>query len=192
MFDAAHELICGVTTSPAGTCAGTDDNQRSSRAKTAVVVGLTLDHFLGRDRAAMAEQIGLGLIPDEVLAGYLGHADILAALYDRSGSPLWIGRVRRNATAMQRIALVLRDKACVRCGVHHSTCEVHHLMPWNAPGKGETNLDELVLLCGPCHRALHADNHTLVKRPNGTWITRPATPAETPPKQRDRNDPQRE
>lgn len=205
MFDAAYELLCGATTTPSsitqtprnatdgsGQTGSRSARARAGRSKPTVVVGLTLDHLLGIDPAAMAEQIGLGLIPDTVLADYLGHADIIAALFDRDGSPLWMARSTRHATLMQRYALIVRDKGCVRCGAHHTTCDAHHLMPWNAPAKGETNLDEMALLCGSCHRSLHAANHTLFRSPNGTWKTRPATPNETPPQPRSRNDPRRE
>jgi 5-methylcytosine-specific restriction endonuclease McrA len=93
---------------------------------------------------------------------------------------------------MQRYALIIRDKGCVQCGAPHAGCEVHHLMPWNAPDKGETNLDKLALLCGRCHRTLHNNNHTLFQDATGTWNTRPATPNETPPASSERNHPRRE
>lgn len=130
--------------------------------------------------AALDEQIGLGLIPDSVLADYLEHADVLGVLYDRNGEPLWIGRARRHASLMQRYALIARDKACVLCGADHQHCEVHHRLPWNSPGKGQTNLNELVMLCGPCHRQVHADLRTIYQDTSGTWRTRPAAPDEIP------------
>ncbi len=195
MFDAAHELLCGVTTTPTSLIATprhAPDGAGGARTRAAIVIGLTLDQYLGRDPAAMAEQIGLGLIPDNVLADYLEHADILAALYDHNGNPLWLGRTKRHATLMQRYALIMRDKGCVQCATDHTNCEVHHRNPWNAPIKGQTNLDELVLLCGPCHRTLHNNNHTLYQHTNRTWKTRPATPQETPPQPTTRNHPQHE
>jgi hypothetical protein len=194
MFDAAHELLCGVTTSATGLSPKPrhDTDAGGTRSKATIVVGLTLDQYLGIDPAALAEQIGLGLIPDTVLADYLEHADIIGALYDHNGSPLWIGRARRHASLMQRYALIVRDKGCVQCSAPHATCEVHHLTPWNAPAKGQTNLDELALLCGRCHRTLHNNNQTLFQDTTGTWKTRPATPNETPPQHSDRNHPKRE
>ncbi len=199
MFDAAHELLCGITTTPAGMSPtprhDSDNHGRGggTRSKATIVVGLTLDQYLGIDPAALAEQIGLGLIPDTVLADYLEHADIIGALYDHNGSPLWIGRAKRHATLMQRYALIVRDKGCTQCGAPHASCEVHHLTPWNASAKGETNLDQLALLCGPCHRTLHNNNQTLFQdSTTGTWKTRPATPQETPPQRSGRNHPQRE
>ena len=128
-----------------------------------------------------------------MLADYLDHADIIAALFDRKGQPLWLGRANRHATVIQRYAMILRDKACVKCGAPHPDCDVHHLMPWNAPGKGRTDLDQLALLCHSCHRALHADNLTLYRDRAGVWRTRTATPNETPPRpSHTHNRPQRE
>lgn len=209
-FDAAHELLCGVTTTPTGTinqprCASPDaesngatggrdgadgDNTTSGQtspharvrpARPQIFVGLTLDKLVWNDPAAMAEQIGLGLIPDSVLADYLAHGDIIATLYDRHGQPLWLQRLKRNASMFQRFALIARDKGCVRCGAPHQQCEAHHLLPWEASARGETNLDNLALLCGSCHRQLHADNLTLFQDNDRKWRTRPALPHETPP-----------
>lgn len=211
LFDAAYEIICGVTTfatrtvyKPRGdghnsTPAGSDPiddcriaNDQGGKdpivsrrvtppKRPQIVIGLTLDHFLGKDASAVAEQIGLGAIPDSVLASYAEYADILAALYDRNGQPLFLARLHRHATETQRMALILRDRACVLCGASHTRCQVHHTMPWNAPGQGFTDLDQLVLLCGPCHNRLHADNQTVFRDRAGTWRTRPATAYETPP-----------
>ncbi len=189
-LDAAYELICGVTTTPSGTIHQPRGGGKRGSGRPQIFVTMTLDKYLGLDPAAMAEQIGLGLLPDTVLAEYLEHADIIGALYDQNGQPLWLGRTKRHATLMQRYALIARDKACVKCGADHHDCEIHHLMPWSAPGNGQTNLNELVLLCGPCHRRLHADNHTLYQDHNNVWRTRPATPNETPPQRVDY--PQRE
>ena len=89
MFDAAHQLICSTPGNALATTTG----------RPQVVIGVTLDHLIGNDPARLAEQVGLGLIPDSVLARYLGHSDILAALYDQTGQPLWLGRTRRHAAS---------------------------------------------------------------------------------------------
>jgi len=180
--DAAYELICNVTTTSTGvTHTPRHADGQAKPGPPQIFIGMTLDHYLGRDPAAVATQIGLGAIADTVLFEYLEHADILGVLYDKNGQPLWLGRARRDASLMQRYALVLRDKGCVRCGADHGRCVVHHTMPWNAPAKGTTDLDLLALLCTPCHTQLHADNQTLFRDGRGIWRTRPALPHETPP-----------
>ena len=171
MFDAAHQLICGAPGSALAT----------TTARPQVVIGVSLDHLVGNDPAGLAEQVGLGPIPDSVLARYLGHGDILAALYDQTGQPLWLGRARRHASLIQRYALILRDKGCVLCSAEHQRCDAHHLTPWNAPAKGTTDLDQLVLLCPRCHHQLHGENQTLYRDLRRRWRARPATATETPP-----------
>ena len=208
-YDAAYELLSGLHTRPDGSTrsirsdaeptrgdtasrgdrAGATGNKRhtprattTAPARPTIVVGLTVDKLTGRSNE-LATQIGLGHIPDSVLADYATDADIIAALFDRAGTQLWQARLTRHATAAQYIALVLRDQGCVRCGASHTRCHAHHLTPWNAPAKGETNLDNLALLCPTCHHELHALNLTLYRAPTtGHWQTRPATPHETPPK----------
>lgn len=180
--DAAYELICDVTTTGSGVRFTPRHSETSANpGRPQVFIGLTLDHYLGQDPAAVATQIGLGVIPESVLLDYLEHADIMGVLYDKNGQPLWLGRARRHASLMQRYALIVRDKGCVTCGADHHRCAAHHLLPWNAPAKGETDLDKLALLCPHCHNELHANNQTLFKDRTGIWRTRPALPHESPP-----------
>ena len=181
--DAAYELICNVTTTAASvkTTPRDDLGTTAKPGRPQIFVGITLDHFLGRDPKAVATQIGLGAIPESVLHDYLEHADILGVLYDKNGEPLWLARSRRHASLMQRYALILRDKGCVKCGADHQRCEVHHTMPWNAPAKGRTDLDVLVLLCTQCHTELHTNNQMLYHDGQRIWRTRPALPHESPP-----------
>ena len=143
------ELLCGVTVSPDGsTKPVAEASGRGAREATRprIVVSMTVDKLCGRDPAAMATQIGLGLIPDSVLADYAAHAEIVAALFDTSGEQLWQSRLKRHATGSQRIALVIRDRGCVLCGASHTECEAHHVMPWHTAGKGRTDIDQLALL----------------------------------------------
>lgn len=195
LFDAAHELICNVTTTATGVSRTPRYGEGTAApSRPQIFVGITIDQYLGLDPEAAATQIGLGQIPDSVLAEYLEHADILGVLYDRNGQPLWLGRAKRHATIMQRDALILRDKHCVLCGADHRRCDAHHVMPWSAPGKGQTDLDQLVLLCRPCHRQLHADTRTIYQDDKGQWRTRPASRHETPAMHpaNDRNQPRQE
>jgi hypothetical protein len=166
LFDAAVEFFDGTA---------------SGGSKPVVVVSIGLDD-LG---TTPATQHGTGPISDDLFARYVAGSPIHAMFTNSNGQPLWLGRTRRHATAAQFLALAVRDGGCVRCGVSPQRCEVHHVMPWNAPGKGRTDIDQLALLCGPCHRELHQNRLTLYRQtgPDGKpiWHTRPATPQETPP-----------
>jgi len=48
------------------------------------------------------------------------------------------------------------DKGCVLCLADISECEAHHLIPWNAPDKGQTNIDEMAMVCTDRHHFIHA------------------------------------
>jgi hypothetical protein len=157
------------------------DRTASGGSKPAVVVSIPLDN-LGNTPAT---QHGTGPISDELFTRYVAGSPIYALFTDSAGRPLWLGRTRRHATVAQFLALAVRDRGCVRCGASPQRCEAHHVVPWNAPAKGRTDIDQLALLCGPCHRELHQQQLTLYRQtgPNGrtVWHARPATPHETPP-----------
>ena len=144
----------------------------------------------GRTASINAHLVGVGTLPDSDLARLLCDCAISLMTTDRSGQPLSLSRSQRTATPAQRLALLARDHSCVLCGSHHQHCEAHHLVPFNSPAKGQTNIDNLALVCGPCHRLLHDRHLTLERRsvPEGAdrgptsgtvWVTRPATPSET-------------
>ena len=97
---------------------------------------------------------GTPLAADEFLQLAL-EAEILPALFDTDGQPLWLGRAYRDATTAQRIALAVRDKGCVGCGMANSFCEPHHIDYWD--NGGPTDIDNLCLLCGHCH---HKEIHS--------------------------------
>ena len=164
LFDAACDIILGAGGSGAG-------------GRPSAVININAN-----DPDESAEMVGVGPIADSVATEILERANIFINIHDLSGKTLWWARAKRRATLDQFIALVARDKGCVRCRAHWLRCEVHHLTPWNAPAKGETNIDELVLVCGPCHHDTHASELTIVRDANGTWTTRPATPDEIAPK----------
>ena len=181
LFDAAHDLLTGAAGNPASAGASSNCNRRTQRP-TMVFTGKLSE--ITDDPAVLAEWkaelIGTGIVPTPV-ASYFGCiSDFAAVLLDENGDPLWKGRTTRHATPGQWAALIVRDRGCVQCGAHHTRCQAHHQMPWTAPAKGKTNIDELVLLCVDCHQRLHELNHTIFKDDTGRWKTRPATWAETP------------
>ncbi|MEM7094172.1 MAG: HNH endonuclease signature motif containing protein [Actinomycetota bacterium] len=120
-------------------------------------------------------------VTDDYARKLLERAELSIMLIDATTSrPLWLGRTARNATTSQYLALVARDGGCVMCGANWVTCEAHHTIPWHSPARGETDLDNLALVCTDCHHHIHQANLTLTQQSNNTWTTRPATPNETP------------
>ncbi|MDV6305925.1 DUF222 domain-containing protein [Gordonia amicalis] len=67
---------------------------------------------------------------------------------------LGLGRKRRTPNKALIRALFLRDRCCQTPGCERTRhLHAHHVVFWSAGG--ETELDNLILLCGSCHRALH-------------------------------------
>ena len=93
------------------------------------------------------ELIGTGIVPTAVASYCRCIGEFSGMLLDEDGSVLWKGRSVRLATPVQWTALVIRDRGCVRCAAHVELCDAHHIIASGSPAKGETNIDNLVLLC---------------------------------------------
>ncbi len=85
--------------------------------------------------------------------------------------PLYVGRSARTITGAQLKALIARDRGCVVKGCHVPPpgCEGHHVEHWLHGG--QTNLDDLVLLCGGHHHDHHDREKDLPHRDGTRWIT---------------------
>lgn len=152
----------------------------SGNPRPSIVVNIPAEKLLGAD--VCAELIGSGPLPDSVLTDLLERAEVWLQITSARGQPLWLGRSSRTVNRGQLISLAVRDHGCVLCGARWNDCEAHHLLPWMAPAHGQTDIDNLALLCVGCHHRLHANRNTLVADPTtGTWHTRPARPEELPP-----------
>ncbi len=81
------------------------------------------------------------------------EAEIIPMIFNSQAQPLYVGRTRRKHTKAQKLALYKRDKRCTSCGIRASSCEVHHIVPWEQGGT--TDIDNLTLLCPTCHRQTH-------------------------------------
>jgi hypothetical protein len=79
----------------------------------------------------------------------------------RDGRTLDLGRQRRRPTTRQLKALWQRDRGCAVPGCGRTRfLHAHHVIGW-AVG-GPTNMDNLILLCGEHHRALHEGEFGIV------------------------------
>ncbi len=173
-FDAVASMLRGDSVSGGG-----------GAARPAVVVTFDGNALVNDDAAPVtATQLGTGPISGGLLNEYLARGSLSVLVQGLNGEPLWFGRARRRASASQFLALAVRDKGCVLCRAGLDRCDAHHLTPWSAPGRGQTDIDQLALLCQRCHHDLHQRNHTLYWRHlvDGCriWETRPATADETP------------
>ena len=99
---------------------------------------------------------------------------VTRVLLDQDSAVVDMGRSKRVISPKLRSALKIRDGHCQWPGCERdaSRCDGHHLVHW-AEG-GETNLDNLVLMCKRHHRMVHEGEWQLVRR-NGRVV--PVAPA---------------
>jgi len=186
MFDAFYQLVVGGAATGVKRSSGSGGGVRSM-----LHVTLTVDDAAaGEIRAATVG--GEGYLPTTVLDRY-GCGSILAGtVFSQCGEVLWHGREKRHATPAQMSTLIARDGGCVVCQADPSRCEAHHVVPWNAPGRGETNVEDMALVCTDDHHWLHEEQLTLywqlgppdpdTGERKRVWSTRPATANEVTPK----------
>ena len=99
-----------------------------------------------------------GTITPETALRILCDAEVSRVIVSGDSVPLDMGRAVRTATPAQRRALAIRDGGCAHegCDRPPEWCDVHHRKHWI--NGGETNLDDLELLCRPHHIEEHERN----------------------------------
>lgn len=96
-----------------------------------------------------------GLLPLDDALKLAENAHPVLVLFDHDGRPLHLGRLRRVASADQRLALIAAEGGCTRagCAAPASICAVHHVQEWRNGGR--TDIDSLTLVCDACHARVH-------------------------------------
>ncbi len=130
------------------------------------------------DHRALRDEIGHALLAtgDTITAAQARRlaceAKIIPLVLGSNSEPLDIGRAAYTATIHQRRALTVRDRGCAfpSCDRPAKWCQVHHIDWWSHAG--ETNIDNLILLCGHHHRLIHHTDWT-VEMINGQPVFRP-------------------
>ncbi|MDT3441467.1 DUF222 domain-containing protein [Pseudofrankia sp. BMG5.37] len=120
-----------------------------------LTVTTTIDALLGKDSAIPATT-GHGLpLSHATLERICCDAHLTHILLSQEGIPLELGRTRRLVPPSLRRALVVRDGGCTfpGCQKNAAWTDAHHIVHWLSGG--ETNLDNLALLCGFHHRVVH-------------------------------------
>jgi len=112
-------------------------------------------------------------------------AAIIPVVLGGTGEVLDVGRKRRLATPAQWVALRVRTETCEvhGCSTRADWCRAHHIRWWECGG--ETNLENLALVCERHHHLVHeggwalerTDGTTYTRRPDGTYAG-PAPPRE--------------
>lgn len=183
MYDAFHQLLTDTATTAGATPPSHPSAGSVTNVRNMMHVFITVDEADESSIRAQAPN-GEGYIPTSVLDRHGCNAMVGGTVFTRKGEVLWHGRTKRSATPSQVAALIIRDRGCVLCAADPSRCEAHHLDPFTSPNKGETNVQDMALVCADCHHWLHEELMTLYWQlgppdPHGNyprvWKTRPAT-----------------
>jgi hypothetical protein len=96
------------------------------------------------------------VVPIDVLERYRCGGRYQSLVLDASRAVLFLGREQRYANRAIRRALAARDRGCAvpGCGRPPEHCDAHHVVWWD--NLGESNVDEMALLCRHHHRMVHA------------------------------------
>ena len=90
---------------------------------TGIALVLVADYDATHEELVNARISDGAPLPGKELVRLACEADIFPAVFNARTQDLWLGRRRRCASDAQRIALMVRDKACVGCGAdanrHH-------------------------------------------------------------------------
>jgi len=142
-----------------------------ARPHLSVIVDLAT---LRLEPGSPAAQLDWGLpVAGETARRIACDAEITPIVVDAHGDPLHVGRSRRSTPTRLRKALNVRDRHCVvrGCDWPPEHCDAHHLKSWL--DGGETNLDQLVLICRPHHVKVHEEGYRLVRGPDGAVVALP-------------------
>jgi len=145
-------------------------DRRPSAAAEASVLGTDPVGRLARGHMRCEAEPGVGL-PQGILRRLGCDGLIRALVRDEGGTPLALGRRRRLPTQRLREAVYARDGGrCQYPGCAHTRwLQVHHLREWLAD-EGETDLENLTLVCARHHRLIHDEGIILSRHEDGRVV----------------------
>ena len=197
----ADALVQMATLTLEGTLAGTTaSDEGASDQPSGPTVATTHAHkiLVHVDAMALSGQGGESDYPLPTVKR-LCCSGALTPIVKSGDQILNVGRKYRVVPPRLRQALAARDRQCQFPGCHHTQfLDAHHIKHW-CDG-GETNLDNLLLLCTHHHTAMHEGGFRLHRRvggwAEGLYFTRPdgrlvegPSSAEDPREDRDVNEP---
>jgi hypothetical protein len=162
------------------------DGDRSGGERYQVVVHVDAETLAADAEGRCGLDDGQPLAP-ETARRLACDASVVELREQEDGSLLSLGRKRRTVSPALRRALVARDRGCRFPGCDRTRfVDAHHVQHW-ARG-GETNLENLVLLCRRHHRLVHERGYTLETAGDGSakfrnqyGIVIPNVPPRSPP-----------
>ncbi|MBJ7289656.1 HNH endonuclease signature motif containing protein [Williamsia sp.] len=123
-------------------------------APAQVVVTMTYEQIL--EMAGVATTMSGGLMPVVDALELAKANNLLLAVLDAQGLPMFLGRSKRLASAAQRIAMWISAGGCTfaGCTAPFSWTEAHHVTDWSKGGL--TDINELTPAC-PGHHSMVGD-----------------------------------
>jgi hypothetical protein len=145
--------------------------------------GNTADHYqvvVHADAESLTGGTGRADLPIATVQRLLCDCSLVTVVEDATGKPLDVGRKQRTVSTPLRRALWSRDRGCTFPGCRNVRyIHTHHIRHW--ADRGETNPDNLTLLCWHHHRLVHeggfgirrdANDELYFVRPDGRVIPR--------------------
>ena len=129
------------------------------------------------DPSGVAEYVDGTPLSQATLERIACGAEFVATVFGAAGETLWQGRRHRLATEAQWANLIARDGGCFCCDAEPAHCQAHHIVPWEPPGRGPTDIDNLVLVCMQTHHLLHEQGFRVVWV-DGKWSLAPPVAGE--------------
>ena len=163
------DAITALLTTPDASADACADTRRIAPVRNQMLLMATLRNGEITD----GQLIDGSPLPAAVIKRLACGSDLFALILSTDGDPLWLGRKTRLATDGQWRALIARDQRCQICDAHPSKCEAHHIVAWQPPSRGPTNIDNLILLCSHHHHLVHDLNHRLVATTQDGWYLQP-------------------
>ncbi len=124
------------------------------------------------DPTGVAEYVDGSPLSQATLERIACGAEFVATVFGAQGETLWQGRRHRLATDAQWVNLIARDGGCFCCGAEPAHCQAHHIVPWEPPGRGPSDIDNLVLVCTQTHHLIHEQGYRVVWV-DGKWTLAP-------------------
>ena len=127
--------------------------------------GATADHYqvvIHADAKSLTGGTGRVDLPIDTVKRLLCDCSMVLVAEDDEGNPLDVGRKQRTVSTPLKRALYSRDRGCTFPGCHRKRyLDGHHLEHWI--NGGETNPDNMTLLCTHHHRMLHEGGFSIAK-----------------------------
>ena len=136
------------------------------RLKAVIPSGIGAANFRGLDPATLDN--GTPLTPSQ-LQMLLCDSKIARIVLGTGSAEVDVGRISRTCTPKQARAVIARDRSCryPGCDQPYQSSNIHHVQHWQ--NGGNTDIDNLVMLCWFHHEKVHQDNITIKHYERG-WL----------------------